>query len=113
MNHVYLIMREEEPFFLVAEYILLGCGKKRPGCKNNTFFNGIAATRIAAVICFSNLVETFLIHGRWRLTGHFLGLYHLSHLNISNVPKKCSVYLHLPWLGNVSTKFDKLITATI
>ena len=24
--------------------------------------------------------------------------------------KKCLVYLHLPWLGNVSTKFEKQIT---
>ena len=28
-------------------------------------------------------------------------------------PKKCPVYLHLPWLGNVSTKFKKQITTAI
>ena len=27
--------------------------------------------------------------------------------------KKCPVYLHLPWLGNVSTKFEKQITTVI
>ena len=28
-------------------------------------------------------------------------------------PKKCLVYLHLPWLENVSTKFEKQITTAI
>ena len=28
-------------------------------------------------------------------------------------PKKCPVYLHLPWLGNVSNKFEKQITTAI
>ena len=28
-------------------------------------------------------------------------------------PKKCPVYLHLPWLENVSTKFAKQINADI
>ena len=27
--------------------------------------------------------------------------------------KKCPVYLHLPWLGNISTKFKKQITTAI
>ena len=30
-----------------------------------------------------------------------------------NGPKKCPVYLHHPWLGNVSTKFEKQITTVI
>ena len=34
-----------------------------------------------------------------------------SHLNMD--PKKCPVYFHLPWLGNVSTKFKKQMTTVI
>jgi len=34
-------------------------------------------------------------------------------LNPVHTVKKCPVYLHIPWIGNVSMKFEKLITSAV
>jgi len=34
-------------------------------------------------------------------------------LNLVHTVKKCPVYLHIPWIGNVSMKFEKQITSGV
>jgi len=34
-------------------------------------------------------------------------------LNLVHTVKKCPVYLHIPWIGNVSMKFEKQITSAL
>ena len=34
-------------------------------------------------------------------------------LNLVHTVKKCSVYLHIPWIGNISMKFEKQITSAV
>ena len=74
------------------------------------------------MICFSSRVQSELdnisaLNAQCLFQPCCQLCYHSKVANVKRLVKfvqsKCLVYLHLPWLGTVSTKFEKQITSSV